>query len=76
MGSSTLGKAASLDALLQECIHAFDDSGELHANMLPRTFLLMHCWYVTSSELAGKLLMIYPTWQKRRAAVGPLNGSS
>ncbi|XP_070398349.1 ras guanyl-releasing protein 3 isoform X2 [Nothobranchius furzeri] len=59
MGSSTLGKAASLDALLQECIHAFDDSGELHANMLPRTFLLMHCWYVTSSELAGKLLMIY-----------------
>uniref|UniRef100_A0A1A7XHK1 RAS guanyl releasing protein 3 (Calcium and DAG-regulated) n=1 Tax=Iconisemion striatum TaxID=60296 RepID=A0A1A7XHK1_9TELE len=59
MGSSTLGKAASLDALLHECIHAFDDSGELHANVLPRTFLLMHCWYVTSSELAGKLLMMY-----------------
>uniref|UniRef100_A0A3P9PYM5 RAS guanyl releasing protein 3 (calcium and DAG-regulated) n=1 Tax=Poecilia reticulata TaxID=8081 RepID=A0A3P9PYM5_POERE len=60
MGSSTLGKAASLDALLVECIHAFDDNGDLHANLLPRTLLLMHRWYATSSELAGKLLMIYP----------------
>ncbi|XP_017282805.1 ras guanyl-releasing protein 3 [Kryptolebias marmoratus] len=59
MGSSTLGKAASLDALLNECIHAFDDHGELHDNLLPRTLLLMHRWYVTSSELAGKLLMMY-----------------
>ncbi|XP_022072964.1 ras guanyl-releasing protein 3 [Acanthochromis polyacanthus] len=59
MGSSTLGKAASLDTLLNECIHAFDDSGELQANLLPRSLLLMHRWYVTSSELAGKLLMIY-----------------
>uniref|UniRef100_A0A8C9XRA6 RAS guanyl releasing protein 3 (calcium and DAG-regulated) n=1 Tax=Sander lucioperca TaxID=283035 RepID=A0A8C9XRA6_SANLU len=64
MGSSTLGKAASLDALLNECIHAFDDSGELQANLLPRSLLLMHRWYITSSELAGKLLMIYPIWQK------------
>ncbi|XP_031175651.1 ras guanyl-releasing protein 3 [Sander lucioperca] len=59
MGSSTLGKAASLDALLNECIHAFDDSGELQANLLPRSLLLMHRWYITSSELAGKLLMMY-----------------
>ncbi|XP_054874936.1 ras guanyl-releasing protein 3 isoform X2 [Amphiprion ocellaris] len=59
MGSSTLGKAASLDTLLNECIHAFDDSGELQAYLLPRSLLLMHRWYVTSSELAGKLLMIY-----------------
>ncbi|XP_028278812.1 ras guanyl-releasing protein 3 [Parambassis ranga] len=59
MGSSTLGKAASLDALLNECIHAFDDNGELQGNLLPRNLLLMHRWYVTSSELAGKLLMMY-----------------
>ncbi|XP_077585482.1 ras guanyl-releasing protein 3 [Stigmatopora nigra] len=58
MGSSTLGKAASLDALLNECINAFDDNGELQSN-LPRILLLMHRWYVTSSELAGKLLMMY-----------------
>ncbi|XP_054456167.1 ras guanyl-releasing protein 3 isoform X3 [Anoplopoma fimbria] len=59
MGSSTFGKAASLDALLNECIHAFDDNGDLKANLLPRTLLLMHRWYITSSELAEKLLMMY-----------------
>uniref|UniRef100_A0A3Q2D7Q5 RAS guanyl releasing protein 3 (calcium and DAG-regulated) n=1 Tax=Cyprinodon variegatus TaxID=28743 RepID=A0A3Q2D7Q5_CYPVA len=37
-----------------------DDDGQLHGNLLPRTLLLMHRWYVTSAELAGKLLMIYP----------------
>ncbi|KAM9726400.1 ras guanyl-releasing protein 3 isoform 1-T2 [Menidia menidia] len=59
MGSSTLGKAASLDALLEECVSAFDDGGELHADRLPRTLLLMHRWYLSSSELAGKLLTTY-----------------
>ncbi|XP_039995610.1 ras guanyl-releasing protein 3 isoform X2 [Xiphias gladius] len=59
MGSSTLGKAASLDVLLNECLQEFDDNGELQANLLPRSLLLMHRWYVTSSELAGKLLMMY-----------------
>ncbi|XP_010765073.1 ras guanyl-releasing protein 3-like, partial [Notothenia coriiceps] len=59
MGASTLGKAASLDALLKECARAFDDNGELQANLLPRILLLMHRWYITSSELAGKLLMMY-----------------
>lgn len=37
-----------------------DDEGELHDNQLPRTLLLMHRWYVSSAELAGKLLIIYP----------------
>ncbi|CAM4646837.1 unnamed protein product [Leuciscus chuanchicus] len=60
MGSFTLGKAASLELLLDACIHAFDDEGELHENQLPRTLLLMHRWYVSSTELAGKLLIIYP----------------
>uniref|UniRef100_A0A671Q5R2 Ras guanyl-releasing protein 3-like n=1 Tax=Sinocyclocheilus anshuiensis TaxID=1608454 RepID=A0A671Q5R2_9TELE len=60
MGSFTLGKAASLELLLEACIHAFDDEGELHENQLPRTLLLMHRWYVSSTELAGKLLIIYP----------------
>ncbi|XP_051579501.1 ras guanyl-releasing protein 3-like isoform X1 [Myxocyprinus asiaticus] len=59
MGSFTLGKAASLEQLLDACIHAFDDEGDLHENQLPRTLLLMHRWYVSSTELAGKLLMIY-----------------
>ncbi|XP_066552906.1 ras guanyl-releasing protein 3 [Amia ocellicauda] len=59
MGSSTLGKAATLDKLLEACIGAFDDNGELESNHLPRVMLLMHRWYVTSTELAGKLLLMY-----------------
>uniref|UniRef100_A0A8C1DR50 RAS guanyl releasing protein 3 (calcium and DAG-regulated) n=1 Tax=Cyprinus carpio carpio TaxID=630221 RepID=A0A8C1DR50_CYPCA len=65
MGSFTLGKAASLELLLEACIHAFDDEGELHENQLPRTLLLMHRWYVSSTELAGKLLIIYPVARTR-----------
>ncbi|KAK9411870.1 ras guanyl-releasing protein 3 [Crotalus adamanteus] len=37
----------------------FDDKGELNGNNLPRTFLLMHRWYLSSTELANKLLYIY-----------------
>uniref|UniRef100_H3AH89 RAS guanyl releasing protein 3 n=1 Tax=Latimeria chalumnae TaxID=7897 RepID=H3AH89_LATCH len=60
MGSFTLGKAATLDELLQACIEVFDDKGELISSQLPRTLLLMHRWYLPSTELAGKLLSIYP----------------
>ncbi|XP_058255349.1 ras guanyl-releasing protein 3 isoform X1 [Hemibagrus wyckioides] len=59
MGSFTLGKAAPLELLLDACIAAFDDEGNLNGNHLPRTLLLMHRWYVSSKELAGKLLIIY-----------------
>lgn len=59
MGTFPFGKAASLNTLMEACIQAFDDSGELQANHLPRTLLLMHRWYVTSTELAGKLLLMY-----------------
>uniref|UniRef100_A0A3P9LDE3 N-terminal Ras-GEF domain-containing protein n=1 Tax=Oryzias latipes TaxID=8090 RepID=A0A3P9LDE3_ORYLA len=76
MGSSTLVKAASIDSLLNECIHAFDDSLELHVNLLPRTLLLMHRWYVPSAELAGKLLMIYPTWETHGGAVARTSAGS
>uniref|UniRef100_W5NJ20 RAS guanyl releasing protein 3 (calcium and DAG-regulated) n=1 Tax=Lepisosteus oculatus TaxID=7918 RepID=W5NJ20_LEPOC len=59
MGSSVLGKAATLDQLLNACIEAFDDNGDLGSSHLPRIVLLMHRWYVTSTELAGKLLLTY-----------------
>ncbi|XP_007420708.1 ras guanyl-releasing protein 3 [Python bivittatus] len=59
MESNTLGKAATLDELLSTCIKMFDDKGELNGNNLPRTFLLMHRWYLSSTELANKLLSLY-----------------
>ncbi|CAI5770713.1 ras guanyl-releasing protein 3 isoform X1 [Podarcis lilfordi] len=36
-----------------------DHRGELSNSHLPRTFLLMHRWYLPSTELAGKLLSLY-----------------
>ncbi|KAJ7340905.1 hypothetical protein JRQ81_004192 [Phrynocephalus forsythii] len=59
MGSNTLGKAATLDELLSTCIKMFDHKGELSHSNLPRTFLLMHRWYLPSTEVAGKLLSLY-----------------
>ncbi|NXS62023.1 GRP3 protein, partial [Brachypteracias leptosomus] len=56
MGSNTLGKAATLDELLNTCIEMFDDKGNRCSSHLPRTFLLMHRWYLPSTELAGKLI--------------------
>ncbi|XP_051023142.1 ras guanyl-releasing protein 3 [Acomys russatus] len=59
MGSSGLGKAATLDELLRTCIEIFDDNGELNDSYLPRIVLLMHRWYLPSTELAEKLLCMY-----------------
>ncbi|XP_070285101.1 ras guanyl-releasing protein 3 isoform X5 [Myotis yumanensis] len=59
MGSSGLGKAATLDELLSSCIEMFDDNGELDNSYLPRIVLLMHRWYLSSTELAEKLLCMY-----------------
>ncbi|XP_007937081.1 ras guanyl-releasing protein 3 [Orycteropus afer afer] len=59
MGSSGLGKAATLDELLSTCIKMFDDNGELNNSYLPRIVLLMHRWYLSSTELAEKLLCMY-----------------
>ncbi|XP_075781098.1 ras guanyl-releasing protein 3 isoform X2 [Pelodiscus sinensis] len=59
MGSNTLGKAATLDELLNACIEMFDNKGDLGSSHLPRMVLLMHRWYLPSTELAGKLLSIY-----------------
>ncbi|KAG8583582.1 hypothetical protein GDO81_008472 [Engystomops pustulosus] len=70
MGSSTFRKAASLDELLYTCIEMFDEKGDLNDNnLLPRMVLLMHRWYLSSTELAGKLLSIYPLFTARKTAI-------
>lgn len=48
-----------MDELLSACIEMFDDSGELNDSCLPRIVLLMHRWYLSSTELAEKLLCMY-----------------
>lgn len=59
-GTLDLDKGCTVEELLRGCIEAFDDSGKVRDPQLVRMFLMMHPWYIPSSQLAAKLLHIYP----------------
>ncbi|KAB5518322.1 hypothetical protein PHYPO_G00164390 [Pangasianodon hypophthalmus] len=50
-------ESATVDELVEACINAFDDTGKLKDLPLVRMFLMMHPWYLQSTELAKKLLL-------------------
>ncbi|KAI2651268.1 RAS guanyl-releasing protein 2 [Labeo rohita] len=54
-------ESASVDELVEACIKAFDNEGVLKEPSLVRMFLTMHPWYLSSSDLAKKLLHKYPS---------------
>ncbi|XP_023041985.1 RAS guanyl-releasing protein 2 isoform X3 [Piliocolobus tephrosceles] len=58
-GTLDLDKGCTVEELLRGCIEAFDDSGKVRDPQLVRMFLMMHPWYIPSSQLAAKLLHIY-----------------
>uniref|UniRef100_A0A8C1YKT1 RAS guanyl releasing protein 2 (calcium and DAG-regulated) n=1 Tax=Cyprinus carpio TaxID=7962 RepID=A0A8C1YKT1_CYPCA len=57
MESVSSDQSASVDELVEACIKAFDDEGVLKEPSLVRMFLTMHPWYLSSSDLAKKLLL-------------------
>ncbi|XP_029422223.1 RAS guanyl-releasing protein 2 isoform X2 [Nannospalax galili] len=59
-----LDKGCTVEELLRGCIEAFDDSGKVRDPQLVRMFLMMHPWYIPSSQLAAKLLRIYQQSRK------------
>ncbi|XP_072495107.1 RAS guanyl-releasing protein 2 isoform X2 [Notamacropus eugenii] len=63
-GSLDLENGCTVEELLQGCIEAFDDSGKVRDPQLVRMFLMMHPWYIPSSQLAAKLLHIYQQSRK------------
>ncbi|XP_012318477.1 RAS guanyl-releasing protein 2 isoform X1 [Aotus nancymaae] len=63
-GTLDLDKGCTVEELLRGCIEAFDDSGKVRDPQLVRMFLMMHPWYIPSSELAAKLLHIYQQSRK------------
>ncbi|KAK2872817.1 hypothetical protein QQF64_017529 [Cirrhinus molitorella] len=56
MESVSSDQSASVDELVEACIKAFDNEGILKEPSLVRMFLTMHPWYLSSSDLAKKLL--------------------
>ncbi|GAA6099916.1 RAS guanyl-releasing protein 2 isoform X1 [Tachysurus ichikawai] len=53
---SLSAESATVDEMVEACINAFDDTGKLKDLSLVRMFLMMHPWYLPSTELAKKLL--------------------
>uniref|UniRef100_A0AAY5K6I4 RAS guanyl releasing protein 2 n=1 Tax=Esox lucius TaxID=8010 RepID=A0AAY5K6I4_ESOLU len=53
----TLDQASTVDELIESCIQAFDDTGTLKDPSLVRMFLMMHPWYLASTNMAKKLLL-------------------
>ncbi|XP_064181856.1 RAS guanyl-releasing protein 2-like isoform X1 [Anguilla rostrata] len=56
MESPTQDQSATVDELVDACIQAFDDKGSLKEPSQVRMFLMMHPWYLPSTELARMLL--------------------
>ncbi|XP_032439375.1 RAS guanyl-releasing protein 2 isoform X2 [Xiphophorus hellerii] len=50
-------QAASVDELVEACIQAFDEKGTLKDASLVRMFLMMHPWYIPSTDMARKLVL-------------------
>uniref|UniRef100_A0A674NAV2 RAS guanyl releasing protein 2 n=1 Tax=Takifugu rubripes TaxID=31033 RepID=A0A674NAV2_TAKRU len=57
MESVSLEQSATVDELLEACIQAFDESGTLKDASHVRMFLMMHPWYIPSTDLAEKLVL-------------------
>ncbi|XP_072573270.1 RAS guanyl-releasing protein 2-like isoform X2 [Paramormyrops kingsleyae] len=49
--------SATVDELVYACIKAFDDKGVLQDPSLVRMVLMMHPWYISSTDLTRKLLL-------------------
>uniref|UniRef100_A0AAQ4QLD5 RAS guanyl releasing protein 2 n=1 Tax=Gasterosteus aculeatus aculeatus TaxID=481459 RepID=A0AAQ4QLD5_GASAC len=54
-------QSATVDELVEACIQAFDGSGTLKDTSLVRMFLMMHPWYIPSTDMAKKLVLQYPS---------------
>ncbi|KAK5599676.1 RAS guanyl-releasing protein 2 [Crenichthys baileyi] len=50
-------QSATVDELVEACIQAFDEKGILKDASLVRMFLMMHPWYIPSTDMAKKLVL-------------------
>uniref|UniRef100_A0A8C6Q8Y1 RAS guanyl releasing protein 2 (Calcium and DAG-regulated) n=1 Tax=Nothobranchius furzeri TaxID=105023 RepID=A0A8C6Q8Y1_NOTFU len=58
MESISSEQSATVDELLEGCIQAFGQNGTLNDASLVRMFLMMHPWYIPSTDMAKKLVLI------------------
>ncbi|XP_019718806.1 RAS guanyl-releasing protein 2 isoform X2 [Hippocampus comes] len=56
MEPATCEQSTTVDDLVEACIQAFDEKGALVDPSLVRMFLMMHPWYIPSTDMAAKLV--------------------
>uniref|UniRef100_A0A665TF12 RAS guanyl releasing protein 2 n=1 Tax=Echeneis naucrates TaxID=173247 RepID=A0A665TF12_ECHNA len=61
MESTSSEQSATVDELVEACIQAFDEGGTLKDTSSVRMFLMMHPWYIPSTDMAKKLVLKYPS---------------
>ncbi|KAM3857373.1 RAS guanyl-releasing protein 2-like [Diretmus argenteus] len=57
MESVSSEQSATVDELVESCIQAFDAKGALKDASLVRMFLMMHPWFIPSTDMAKKLVL-------------------
>ncbi|CAB1428471.1 unnamed protein product [Pleuronectes platessa] len=57
MESTFSEQSTTVDELVEACIKAFDEKGTLKDASLVRMFLMMHPWYIPSTNMAKKLVL-------------------
>ncbi|XP_077400734.1 RAS guanyl-releasing protein 2-like isoform X2 [Vanacampus margaritifer] len=56
MEPTTCEQPTTVDDLVESCIRAFDEKGALADPSPVRMFLMMHPWYIPSTDMAAKLV--------------------
>ncbi|XP_075999824.1 RAS guanyl-releasing protein 2-like isoform X2 [Genypterus blacodes] len=57
MQSISAEQSATVDEMVEACIQAFDEKGTLKDASVVRMFLMMHPWFIPSTEMAKKLVL-------------------
>ncbi|XP_056156081.1 RAS guanyl-releasing protein 2-like [Lampris incognitus] len=57
MESISSDQSPTVDDLVESCVQAFDEKGTLKDASLVRMFLMMHPWYIPSTNMAKKLVL-------------------
>ncbi|XP_071781091.1 RAS guanyl-releasing protein 2 [Centroberyx gerrardi] len=57
MESTAADQSSTVDELVEACVQAFDEKGALKDATLVRMFLMMHPWYIPSTDMAKKLVL-------------------
>ncbi|XP_071386101.1 RAS guanyl-releasing protein 2 [Centroberyx affinis] len=57
MESTAADQSSTVDELVEACVQAFDEKGALKDASLVRMFLMMHPWYIPSTDMAKKLVL-------------------